>query len=130
MFGQKNDVRTRAACPYAMAALYMFTGLMHLLRPATFLRIMPPWAPMHQDIVFWSGIAEMLLGIGLLFAQTRRIAAWTIIVLLVIVFPANVQMAINWFREVHPFYPIALLRLPLQFVLIAWAYRYARKQAI
>ena len=112
-----------------MAVLYMSTGILHLVSPQGYLRIMPDWIPFHEAMVFWSGIAEVTLGLGLLFPRTRRIAAWGIIGLLVAVFPANIQMAVDWYRTTHLFFPVALLRLPLQLVLIQWAFAYAKTPA-
>jgi uncharacterized membrane protein len=113
-----------------MSGLYMITGTLHLVSPGGYLRIMPHWLPFHAELVFWSGIAEIVLGLGLLFPRTRRVAAWGIIGLLVAVFPANIQMAIDWYRSVHVFFPVALLRLPLQVLLIQWAFAYAKRPAV
>jgi uncharacterized membrane protein len=117
--------RTRLGV-WIMAALYILAGVNHFIHPETYLRIMPPWLPEPALLVILSGIAEILLGIGLLWTKTRRVAAWGIILLLVAVFPANIQMALNWHRTGHPHEWIAWARLPLQGVLIWWAWRYTR----
>ncbi|RYZ23215.1 MAG: DoxX family protein [Chitinophagaceae bacterium] len=109
-----------------MALAYVAAGVNHFVHPATYRAIMPPWLPAHGALVAASGAAEILLGLGLLLRPTRRAAAWGIVVLLVAVFPANIQMAVNWWREGHPKLWIALLRLPLQLVLVWWALRYTR----
>jgi uncharacterized membrane protein len=85
---------------------------------------MPPWLPWHLAIVYVSGICEIILGALLLFEETRSLAAWGIIGLLIIIFPANIQMMLNYRRKRHPLLWITILRLPLQVVLIAWAWQY------
>ncbi|MEO8086198.1 MAG: DoxX family protein [Bacteroidota bacterium] len=111
---------------FIMSALYTITGTMHFIHPEFYLRIMPPWIPMHEEMVFISGVCEIVFAILLLFPFTRRLAAWCIIGLLVAVFPANIQMTINYFREHNPGLWITIVRLPIQVVLILWAYKFTR----
>ena len=87
--------------------------------------IMPPYIPAHQLMVAVSGIAEVVLGIGLLFPSTRSLSAWGLIVLLIAVFPANLYMAQSErFAQIPAW--IRWGRLPLQAGLIAWAYQYTQ----
>lgn len=113
-----------------MAALYILAGINHFIRPETYLEIIPPWLPEPALLVILSGIAEIILGLGLLWAKTRRLASWGIILLLVAVFPANIQMALDWHQTRHPHEWIVWARLPLQGVLIWWAWRYTRSTKI
>ena len=50
---------------YIMAVMYVFAGLMHFIKPKMYMRIMPKYLPNHKTLVYLSGIAELLLGIGL-----------------------------------------------------------------
>ena len=68
------------------------------------------------------------LGILLSPILTRRTAAWGIIILLIMIFPANIYMMMNYLNEKNPGLWITILRLPLQFVLIWWAYTFTKKQ--
>ena len=111
---------------YIMTLFYFAAGLNHFIRPQFYLKIMPPWIPVHKELVLISGIGEVLLALLLLFPVTRRLAAWGIIVLLVAVFPANIQMLINYYESNNPMLWIAVLRLPLQLVLIWWAYGFTK----
>lgn len=88
-----------------------------------YMRIMPAWMPWHLPVVFISGVLEISLGLLLLPVITRPYAAWGIIVLLIAVFPANVQMMFNYQETQNPRLWLASLRLPLQFVLIWWAWQ-------
>ncbi len=84
---------------------------------------MPPYIPAHSQMVVISGVAEIVLGMGLLVPATRSIAAWGLILLLVAIFPANVYMATSSRFQKFPIW-LRWARLPLQGVLIWWAYQY------
>ena len=111
---------------YVLAAAFILAGINHFLNPALYLKMMPDYLPAHQFLVDLSGVLESVLGILLLVPRFTRLAAWGLILLLIAVFPANVNMALNptLFPEVPPL--AAWVRLPLQLVLIAWAYWYTR----
>lgn len=111
---------------FVMAALYVLAGINHFLHPKGYIKIMPAYLPWHAQLVLISGIIEVLLGILLLFPNTRIIAAWLIIGLLVVVFPANLQMASNYYHQNNLNLWIAIARLPLQIVLIWWAWLYTK----
>ena len=110
-----------------MALLYVAAGINHFLNPEIYLGIMPPFLPQPLLLVYISGVGEILLGLLLLLPVTRPLAAWGIILLLIAVFPANIQMAVNYLHTQHPSLWIALLRLPLHGVLIWWAWKFTRK---
>ncbi|SDK62902.1 Uncharacterized membrane protein [Catalinimonas alkaloidigena] len=111
---------------YTLGVLFVGAGLNHFLQPALYLNIMPPYLPWHRFLVYLSGVFEVVLGVGVVLPASRRWAAWALILLLIAVFPANVYMAQH--AALFPNVPVwALwLRLPLQGVLIAWAYAYTR----
>jgi uncharacterized membrane protein len=106
------------------AAFFVLAGVNHFINTGFYLKIMPPFLPWHLGLVHLSGVFEIVLGALLLIPKLTRVAAWGLIALLLAVFPANIHMAVN-----HALYPeysatVLWLRLPLQFVLIAWAYWY------
>ena len=109
---------------YCMSALCVAAGIFHFVSPGFYIRIMPPLLPLHSELVFITGVAEVILGLLLLPPATRPVAAWGIIALLIAVFPANIQMAVNYKNTHNPYLWIAVLRLPLQLVLIRWAWQY------
>jgi len=106
-----------------LSIAFITTGTLHFLRPEYFEQIVPDYLPAHHEIVLISGAAEIAGGVGAAFAPSRRWAGAWLIALLIAVFPANVNMAINSgrFDSIAP----ALLwaRLPLQVLLIWWVYR-------
>jgi len=114
---------------WLMGLFFVVAGVNHFLRPDFYMKIMPPYLPWHFPLVYLSGLFEVALGILVLIPKYTAPAAWGLIALLIAVFPANLHMALN--AELYPsLSPIALwLRLPLQGVLIAWAYWYARGRA-
>ncbi|MEP6924197.1 MAG: DoxX family protein [Pyrinomonadaceae bacterium] len=116
----------KTAFKYLLALAFVLAGANHFINTAFYLSIMPPVLPAHLFLVYLSGVCEIALGIGLLIPKYSRFAAWGLVALLVAVFPANIYMALN--TNLFPqFSPAAIwLRLPLQFVLIAWAFWYTR----
>ncbi|WP_247235015.1 DoxX family protein [Telluribacter sp. SYSU D00476] len=110
---------------FIMGGVYIVAGILHFVIPKFYLRIMPPFLPAHQLLVALSGVAEILLGVAMFFPATRSWAAWGIILLLIAVFPANIYMAYaDKFQHLSPL--VRWGRLPLQFLLIWWAYQYTR----
>lgn len=106
-----------------MAAFYIFAGISHFRNPKFFLKMTPKWVPFPKKVNILVGIVEIFLGIGLLVTQTRHFAALGIIALLIAVFPANIyhfQQARKKGKLVIP----TLIRLPIQLILIFWAYSF------
>ena len=75
--------------------LFIFTGMLHFLRPRTYEAIMPPYVPAHREMVLASGAAELAGGLGVLVPGLEKPARWGLLALLAAVFPANVHMAVN-----------------------------------
>ena len=113
-----------------MGVLYGVAGVGHFVLTRTYEGIMPDYLPAHRALVLVSGAAEIAGGIGVLVPRSmlpiRRTAAWGIVLLLIAVMPANVWMVQH--PERFPGVPLWAMwvRLPLQLVLIWWAYRYTR----
>jgi uncharacterized membrane protein len=112
---------------WIMAVFYVAAGIMHFAHPEYYMPMMPPYLPWHAALIFVSGLAEVGLGGAVLIPALRLLAAWGIILLLIAVFPANIHIALhnvpvfgaadgagiwNW------------VRLPLQGVLMLWAWWY------
>lgn len=112
---------------YLLAAALILGGINHFVMPEFYLRIMPPYLPAPLFLIYLSGVFETAFGVLLLIGRTTRLAAWGIIALLVAVYPANIYMATNpdLFPAISPL--ILYLRLPLQIVLIGWAYWLTRE---
>ena len=112
---------------WTLGGLFIAAGIGHFAAPRFYVKIMPPYLPYHETLVFLSGAFEFGLGLALLFAKTARVAAWGLIGLLIAVFPANLYMAQN--PELFHLPPVILwLRLPLQGLLILWVYAYTKTE--
>ena len=110
------------------AAIFLISGTLHFIASRVYVRIMPPMLPAPLALVYISGAAEILGGLGLLIPTTRQAAAWGLVALLIAVLPANIHMAMaqipapgvmgqSWAQW---------LRIPLQIPLIYWAWLYTR----
>lgn len=104
-----------------IVALLLVAGVAHLIAPGLFLRIMPDWAPWKMFWVVVSGIAELLLGVGLLLPRWRVWAAWLTIAMLAVYLPIHVLDLLRD-QPVVGSKTIAIVRLPIQFLLMAWVY--------
>jgi uncharacterized membrane protein len=109
-----------------LSVAFIAAGTLHFLRPEYYEQIMPGYLPAHRELVLISGAAEIAGGVGVAFSRTRRAAGIWLIALLVLVFPANLNMALDpeRFRSIAPI--LLWVRLPLQGLLIWWAYRATR----
>jgi uncharacterized membrane protein len=117
---------TRSWTRLILAILFVLVGVHHGLEPSVYLAIMPSYLPWPLELVYLSGLFEVLGGIGLLWKKTRQFAAWGLVVLLIAVYPANIHMLVN---DVYlPDMPrekwILWARMPLQFLFgagVIWA---------
>ena len=82
----------KPASKYLLAIFMITAGIMHFANPDFFLKIMPPYLPLHKELVLLSGVFELVLGVLLLLPKTSRLAAWGIVALLIAVFPANLYV--------------------------------------
>jgi len=120
--------RFKTPLRYLLGLLFVAAGVNHFLRVEFYESIMPPALPWHLPLVYISGVAEIVLGLLLLVRRWQRYAGWGLIALLIAVFPANIHMALHpeLYSSWSPW--LLYLRLPLQGVLIAWAYWYTRPE--
>ncbi|TVZ15087.1 hypothetical protein [Maribacter sp. MAR_2009_72] len=111
---------------YVMAFIYILAGIMHFVKPKVYLRIMPRYLPFHKELVLLSGVAEILLGIGLFFKETRTLASFGIITMLLVFLLVHFYMLSS--EKASAGFPKWILwaRLPLQILLIYWAYSYVK----
>ena len=113
-----------------MAFLYLVAGINHFISPESYLPIIPEYIPNHELINVLAGIAEIILGIGLLIPKTRIVSAWGVILMLIAFIPSHVYFIqigscveggictpewMGWIRLVviHP-------------LLLAWAWIYTK----
>jgi len=109
---------------YVLALVFVVAGVSHFTQPRFYERLLPLWIPAHRLLVGLSGIAEIAVGVGLLFAATRGLAAWGAVALLVLFLFVHLYMLVD--REAGLGLPrwALWLRFIVQFGLIAWAWVY------
>ncbi len=107
-----------------MATLYILAGVNHFRKPEIYYKIIPNSLIYKDFINFMTGFLQILFGVSLLFPKYQSVAASSIIILLILIFPSNLYMVFN--KKARLGMPLWLLivRLPLQFLLIYWAYQY------
>jgi uncharacterized membrane protein len=106
---------------------FLASGTVHLVRPETFEPLMPAIVPAHREVIYASGVAELVCAAGMLHPRTRRLAGLASAALLVGVFPGNVKMALDALKtENSTFKAVSLARLPLQLPMIRAALKAAR----
>ena len=105
-----------------MSLLYISSGVQHFANTGWFMKIMPPYLSYHKELVYLSGIFEILFGVMLFIEKTRFLAGWGLILLLIAVFPANIYAVQTNGAAMGTSAVIAWGRLPFQAVFIALAY--------
>ena len=91
--GSTRSYRWRRRTPWVVAAAFSISGVVHLVHPVTFTRIVPAFLPAKTALVYASGVAELICAAGLW--RRARWAGIAASALLVAIWPANLQMAIN-----------------------------------
>ena len=109
-----------------MSIFYISTGIKHFTNVGLFMNIMPPYLPYHKELVYLSGVFEIMLGIMLLFEKTRFLSGWGLILLLIAVFPANIYLAQTNGAAMNISPALAWGSLPFQAVFIAIAYWHSK----
>ena len=113
-----------------MSIFYINVGIMHFTDSDWFLHIIPPFLSLiGLELVYISGVFEILFGIMLLIPQTRKIAAYGLILLLIAVYPANIYLAFyekpQKLIEISAF-AASWVRLPIQFIFLGLAYWHSK----
>jgi uncharacterized membrane protein len=117
---------------WLLGIFYVVAGVAHFAVPGRYLAVMPPYIPWPLAMIYLSGAAEILGGVGVLvpdgfvFPRTRVAAAWGLVALLIAVSPVHINMCLHPDR--FPGIPLWAIwvRLPLQLPLIGWAWSYTR----
>ena len=113
---------TKISLRYLAVLLFVLAGSLHFLKPDGYMKIMPVYVKWPMAMIYFTGAAEIAGGLGLLLPQTRRLAAWGLVLLLICVFPANVHMAAHNIQVTAKPIPQSQLwaRLAIQPLLIFW----------
>ena len=119
----------------AMAIALIAVGTDHWANPGRYLAMMPPWVPLHYEMVLFTGAAEIAGAVGLLVRKTRALAGLALAAYFVAVFQANIHNALNglavdglpqaaWYYWARlPFQPLAIWWALFSAELIHWPLR-------
>lgn len=109
---------------YVMPLMYVVAGIMHFAKPKMYMRIMPHYLPNHKLLVYASGIAEIVLGIALCFPILKVYAVYGIIAMLIVFLLVHFYMLSSDKASAGIPKWILIIRIPLQFGLMYWAWWY------
>lgn len=109
-----------------MGIFYISIGISHFTSPIWYVQIIPPYLPYKLELVYISGLFEILFGGMLFFKKTRFLAGWGLILLLIAVYPANIYLAQTNGAAMNTTPLIAWGRLPVQFIFVGLAYWHSK----
>ena len=109
---------------YLLGVFFIIAGFLHFQKPKIYEKIMPPYLPAHSSLVLISGIIEMILGFMLLNTATQTMAGWGMILLLFLFLPVHVYMLQEKKASLKLPKWALILRFPIQFLLMYWAFQY------
>lgn len=129
---KENLRQSKTTLRGVLSICIIVAGVLHFVVPQPFIKIVPGFLPYPAALVYISGFFEILLGLGLLLPATRRLSAWGLVALFIAVYPANLNMAFNHIQiaGIPDTWWVHAIRLPFQFVLIAWAYWYTHESSL
>ncbi len=112
---------------YIMTVMYAAAGIYHFVNPKFYINIMPDCFRVHSLLNITGGVSEIVLAVMLLVESARKPASFLIIAMLVVfLLLIHIPMAIDFYKTDHQELWIAIIRLPLQLVLIWWAWLYTK----
>lgn len=128
-FRRDGGKRALTGAALGLSLSYFFFALGHYVKTEGMVEMLPSFIPYRHEIIWLSGLWEMVIAVGLLLQRWRYHAGIASIITLIAFFPANIYAASNavglgghaWGLE------YLLIRAPLQLLLIWWSYHFAVK---
>ena len=113
---------------YFMSIAYTYVGVRHFIDPDFFLAIMPNYLSMHLFFVYLTGLMEVVFGLLLAFRKTRKFASYGLIILLLMVFPANIHLVESELSQsiLEVSKVQTIIRLPFQGLFLILAYWHSK----
>ena len=132
MLNSKNSPikKYKSITVLVMSFLYVFIGVKHFIDPQYFINITPPQIKYKSFAVYFTGVLEVLGGLLILNKKTRKVGSFTLIFLLIIVFPANIYLYVSEVpQQLLGISKLqALTRMPFQAPLILLAYWHSKEK--
>lgn len=108
----------------SMSLFYFAAGIYHFINPEFYIQIVPSFITEKEFIVAVSGLSEIILAAFLLFKETRKIASILIILMLFLfLFLVHFPMVLDFYDHGNSLLWLAIIRIPIQFALIFWAFK-------
>ncbi|MCA1623659.1 MAG: DoxX family protein [Acidobacteria bacterium] len=108
----------------ALAVMLIVTGITHFTGTDLMVEMMPDFLPYKKDIVYLTGILELLAVVGLLINKTSKLTVVMLIIYFIAVLPANIIGSLKQVNlggmESGAVY--LWFRVPLQIFFIFWTY--------
>ena len=111
---------------YLMILLYVGAGINHFVKPEFYEKMMPSYIPFHSFCICVSGVCEIVFAILLILNKTRKVSAWLIVAMLIVFFVIHIHMLIDYLDNDDVMFWVVIIRIPIQFVLIWWAWLYTK----
>ena len=114
-----------------IAVFFIAGGIAHFVVTDSYIAAMPDYLGYHKELIIISGVFEILGAIGILVPQTRLLAGYGLVALIIAVYPANINMALHpeRYTDISEFF--IYIRLPFQFLFmwfVWWAIAPERKK--
>ena len=122
----------------AMAVMLAFTAIGHFAFTKGMTMMVPDFIPFKTEVIYLTGIIEIIAAVGLLIPGVRLWTGWALILFFILLLPGNIKAAfyhINYQSETTDGNGLEYLwfRIPLQILFIAWTYvsaiRFSRQSA-
>jgi uncharacterized membrane protein len=111
----------------SMSVFYFLAGIYHFVNPIFYIEIVPSFISEKEFIVAVSGLVEIVLATFLLFKESRKITSIAIILMLFLfLFLVHFPMVLDFYDSGNSFLWLAIIRIPIQFALIFWAYKISK----
>ena len=75
---------------FLLSGFYVFAGVNHFINPQFYYDLIPDYLPFHELINVVSGLAEIILGIGVIFQKTRKWSSYLLVTMLISFIPAHI----------------------------------------
>ncbi|MEK7794360.1 MAG: DoxX family membrane protein [Candidatus Hydrogenedentota bacterium] len=113
----------RTVLRYLLAVFFVGGGINHFRIPAWYVNLMPPYMPLHEELVWLSGVTEVIAGVMVAVPAWSRWGGWFVIAHLIAFMPVHIHMAVNPERYTDMGPPGAMyFRIVLQGVFVVWAW--------
>jgi uncharacterized membrane protein len=108
---------------YVLALILFVAGIVHLIQPSVFLPAMPPYIPWHLEMIYFTGVVELVLALGIVLRKYRYWSSIILAIYFMAILPAHIHVAINGIPMFGIDNPYLLWgRTAFQAVFILWAF--------